>query len=93
MIELDSAELVNELLASMIATAKPFMPYIAAVIVGEILYCIIKKFSHRVYDFIFFPISSREKKAAHKKIDKTIDAVSNAIDLISMTKSDNDRKK
>lgn len=61
---------------------------ISPVVVPWLLCGILKFILHRLYSFVYVGLSKRETKQAYRKIDNTVDGVSNISDLVSSLKSD-----
>lgn len=92
MLELSSIDLTKYFFDGMSAAFEPLKPYIVGAIASLIVIGVLKWILHGIYDFICFEVSARERRKAHKKIDNTVDFISNIADLLSNLKSNNKRK-
>ncbi|MGN0595068.1 MAG: hypothetical protein ACI4I6_07910 [Hominimerdicola sp.] len=88
MIDIDPTEVLNLYLSGLTLLVEPIKPYIINAIFVAIVIFMLKCALHRLHDFFYFYQSSREQKAAHKRIDNAVDFISNLSDLISMSNSD-----
>ena len=64
------------------------LPFAAAILLPVLLWSLIKRALHGIYNFVNIGISKREERRAYKSIDNAVDLISNVADIVSTSKSD-----
>lgn len=89
---LDSIDWTKYLFDGIAIAFEPLKPYIVGAIASFVAIGFLKWILHGIYDFICFEVSAREQRKAHKRIDDTVDFLSDIADFLSNLKSNNKHK-
>lgn len=92
MVELNNIDLTSYVVEGMMSVIEPLMPYLLNAIFFMFLFEVIKWLWHNLHAFLCFEESARERRKAHKRIDNIVDFISNIIDLMSNSNSDDKHK-